>query len=88
MQNHNARLVTVIAGAVALLAVFVSWRARTFHYCVGNGERAQNSRLTDGNEPCAPNEQPMDWQDQWRERGLRSKLRMLGSTTVEAFDGK
>lgn len=68
-----------------LLVAFVSYRARTFHYCVGYGERERSSRLADSNEPCSPHEEPMDWQNLWRMEGLRSKVKMLGTTTAEAF---
>jgi hypothetical protein len=83
MHNPVARLVTVIAAAVTILAVFVSYRSRTFHYCVAIDE--QRSRLANENEPCRPDEQLMDWQDHWRLMGVPGKLRMLGNSTVEAF---
>jgi hypothetical protein len=85
MQNQVARLVTVIAAAVILLVVFVSYRARTFHYCVGNNERSQTSHLADGNQPCSPDEQLMDWREKWSQLGWREKFRTLGTTAVEAF---
>ena len=85
MQNHNARLLAVTAGVLFLLVVFVAYRARTFHYCVEYGARARISRLADHAGTCGPDEQPMGWRDLWREQGLRSKVKMLGATTLEAF---
>ncbi len=85
MQGKEAVLVVIIAGGLVLLPVFVSYRAHTFHYCVGSDERAQRARLAAGNEPCKADERPTDWQGLWRQEGLHSKLKMLVSTTSEAF---
>jgi hypothetical protein len=85
MQNQNARVLAVIAGTLVLLIAFVAYRARTFQYCVGYAERQPSSRLVDSNKPCSPQEEPMDWRDLWRVEGLRSKVKMLGRTTAEAF---
>jgi hypothetical protein len=85
MQGRDAVLVAIIAGGLALMLVFVSYRAQTFHYCVGSDERAQRARLAAGNEACRADERPTDWPGLWRQEGLRSKLKMLVSTTSEAF---
>jgi hypothetical protein len=85
MENHNARLLTIAAGTLILVAAFVAWRAQNFHYCVQNGGREQKSRFADLSETCSPDEQPMGWQELWRVEGGRSKLKLLGRTTAEAF---
>jgi hypothetical protein len=85
MQNQNARLLTITAATLILVAVFVAWRAQTFHYCVQNGRGEQKSRFTDNSDTCSPNEQPMGWHELWRVEGGRSKLKLLGRTTAEAF---
>jgi hypothetical protein len=84
VQNHNIRQFAVIAGALVLLVVFVSYRAQTFHYCVGNGERAQG-RMAAATEVCGPNEMSMEWRDQWKEQGFGSKLKMVVRTAAAAF---
>jgi hypothetical protein len=85
MQNHNARLLTVAAGTLILVGVFVAWRAQNFHYCVQNGGRDQKSRFADLSETCSPNEEPMDWHELWKMEGGRSKIKLLGQTTAKAF---
>jgi hypothetical protein len=85
MQHHNARLFAVTAGTLVLLAVFVAYRAQSFHYCVGSGERERKSRLAGPAETCSPDEQQMGWKDLWRVEGMRSKVKMPGRTTLEAF---
>jgi F0F1-type ATP synthase beta subunit len=85
MQNHNARLLAITAGTLVLVAVFVAWRAQTFHYCVGSGERERKSRFADLSETCSADEQPMAWRELWQVEGMRSKVKMLGRTTAEAF---
>jgi hypothetical protein len=85
MQNHNARLLTITAGTLFFVGVFVAWRAQTFHYCVQPGERERKSRFADLSETCSPDEQPMGWRDLWQVEGARSKIKMLGRTTAEAF---
>ncbi len=87
MRNKSAGLWAIIAGILVLLPMFVSYRAKTFHYCVANDERAQRARLADSSEPCKADESPADWQELWRQQGLHSKLRMLANTTSEAFGG-
>jgi hypothetical protein len=84
VQNNNKRQLAVIVGALVLLVTFVSYRAQTFHYCVGYGERAQG-RMAASSEVCGPDEKSMEWRDQWREQGFGSKLKMLGSTAAAAF---
>ena len=85
MQSHNARLLTVTAGSLFLLGLFVVYRAQTFHYCVQYGERERKSRFADFSETCSPDEQPMAWRELWRAEGIRSRVRLLGRTTAEAF---
>jgi len=83
MQGNNARLLAIIAGTLMLLVVFVSYRARTFRYCVD--ESAHSSRLADGREPCTADERLVEWRGLWQEEGLRSKPKMLWTTIIEAF---
>ncbi len=85
MQGKNAGLWAIIAGALVLLVVFVSYRAQTFHYCVGDGEREQRARVADSSEPCKADERPTEWRGLWRQAGLHAKLKMLVYTTSEAF---
>jgi hypothetical protein len=85
MQGKGAGLVAIIAGTLMLLALFVSYRAQTFRYCVADDERAQRARLVDGSEPCKADERPTEWRGLWRQAGLRSKLKMLVNTTSESF---
>ena len=85
MQNHSARLLTIIAGTLILVGVFVAWRAQNFHYCVQNSRRDQKSRFAGLSETCSPGEEPMGWHELWRVEGGRSKLKLLGQTTAEAF---
>ena len=85
MQGKNAGLLAIIAGALVLIVVFVSYRAQTFHYCVGYDEREQRARVVDSSQPCRADEVPAEWPGLWRQAGLRSKLKMLVNTTSEAF---
>jgi hypothetical protein len=85
MENNNARLLAITAGTLALVAVFITYRAQTFHYCVQPGEREPKSRFADLSGTCSPDEQPMAWPELWRVEGMRSKVKMLGRTTAEAF---
>jgi hypothetical protein len=85
-MKHDLRWPAIISAMFLLLVVFVTYRARTFHYCVEMGARP-HSRLVGIDETCAPGEIPMEWQGLWREMGMRSKLGMLVSTTVDAFTG-
>jgi hypothetical protein len=85
VPGKDAVLAAIVAGGLVLLLVFVSYRAQTFHYCVGSDERAQRARLADSKEPCRADERPTDWPGLWRQEGLHSKLKMLVNTTSEAF---
>jgi hypothetical protein len=84
MQNQKIRSIAVIASTLVLTVVFVSSRAHTFHYCAGYGERAQG-RIAGSGEVCGPDEKSMEWGDRWREQGMASKVKMLGSTVAAAF---
>jgi hypothetical protein len=74
------RLLTALAGTFVLLVLFVAYRARTFHYCVGYEERDQG-RVVSSTEPCRADEKPMGWKSQ----GWHSKLKLAGSTTAKAL---
>jgi hypothetical protein len=82
MGNRNINQAFAVIACIFLLLVFVSYRARSFHYCVGFKERAQ-ARVGSADEPCSPEEQPLEW----RILGLKSKLELVGNTIAKAFEG-
>ncbi|HEY1759059.1 MAG TPA: hypothetical protein VGG72_27050 [Bryobacteraceae bacterium] len=69
-----------IVGVLVLLSLFVAFRARTFHYCVEDGERPQ-VHVTGDDEPCGPDEGPIEWDSM----GLPSRFRLLRDTAAKAF---
>ena len=78
MKNHNATLLAVIAGTGILFVAFVSYRARTFHYCDGSVNGAEQSRLADKDGFWCPGEQPKEWRALWREGATRPKAQIVG----------
>ena len=79
MRNRSITLMlAVVASMLAISLLFVSYRARAFHYCMGFRQQA---RVVSFDEPCSPDEQPLDWQV----LGYGSKLKLVGSTIVKAF---
>jgi hypothetical protein len=82
MHKRNAAITEALAGILVLSIMFVSWRARTFHYCFGYGGRGA-ARVTSGAEPCAPDETPGDW----RRAGWLGKIELVGTAAAKAFGG-
>jgi hypothetical protein len=80
MRNHSITLgLALIASVLLISLLFVSYRARAFHYCVGFRELAQ-ARVVSADEPCSPYEQPLEWEI----LGWASKLKLVGNTIVKA----
>lgn len=80
MRNHSITLgLALIASVLLISLLFVSYRARTFHYCLGFRELAQ-ARVVSSDEPCSPDEQPLEWEI----LGWASKLKLVGNTIVKA----
>jgi hypothetical protein len=80
MQKSNIAPALVAIVGVLVLLLFVAYRARTFHYCVDDGERPQ-VRVKSNDEPCSPDEDPMEW----KVLGLRAKFKLLGNTASKAL---
>lgn len=79
MQKRNITPV-LAAIAVALVLLFVVYRARGFRYCVEDGEHPQ-VRIVSSEEPCSPDEGPMELE----RLGLQSKLKLVGNIAAKAF---
>jgi hypothetical protein len=67
---------TIIALVVSLL--FVSYRARAFHYCMGFREK---TRVVSVDEPCRADEQPLEWEL----LGYPARLKLVADTIVKSF---
>ena len=79
MENHNiSRLLMIMAGILAVLLFFASYRARGFHYCAA--EQEFHARVVSGDEPCGPDESPLEW----NRLGWGSTLRLIGNTAAKA----
>ncbi len=79
MRKHSVSLIlAVVASLLAFSLLFVSFRARAFHYCMGFQEQA---RVVSIDEPCSPDEQPLEWEV----LGYAGKLKLVGSTIGRAF---
>jgi hypothetical protein len=79
MRNHSMTLAFgIITGMLVISGLFVSYRARAFHYCMGFREQA---RVVSTDEPCSPDEQPLEWEV----LGYASRVKLVGSTIVKAF---
>ena len=79
MRKHSfSPVLAVIAGILVFSLLFVSFRARAFHYCMGFQEQA---RVVSSDEPCSSDEQPPEW----RVLGYAARLKLAGSTIVKAF---
>ena len=84
MANQNpSRTLGLLAAAVLLIVLFVAYRARTFTYCVGFDDRS-NGRAVPNAQSCGAGEREMERVD-WQRRGLRSKIKLAGSTVARAF---
>ncbi len=80
MQKRNITPALAAIAGVSVLLLFVAYRARAFHYCVGDGERPQ-VRVVSNDEPWSSDEGPMEWET----LGLRSQLKLLGNIAAKAF---
>jgi hypothetical protein len=60
VENYNiSRVLAVITSIEVLLLLFASYRARGFHYCAE--EEEFQARVVSSDEPCGPDERPLDW---------------------------
>jgi hypothetical protein len=81
MPNQNGfRLFAVVAGVLLLTLLFVSYRARTFHYCAGIGDRPA-ARVADSAAPCRADEEPLEF----RRLGWPGSLKLAAQATAKAF---
>jgi len=80
MGNRTVNYFLAVTAILVVLLLFVSYRARAFHYCFAFSERGQPRVLT-ADEPCNPDEQPLEWEI----LGGASKVRLVGNTIVKAF---
>jgi hypothetical protein len=79
MRKHSVSLVlAVVAGILVFSSLFVSFRARAFHYCMGFQEQP---RVVSIDEPCSSDEQPLEWEV----LGYAARVKLVGSTIVKAF---
>jgi hypothetical protein len=52
MPNRNGiRLIGTLTVALLLMLLFVGYKARTFHYCAGTGDRPE-ARIVGSAESC------------------------------------
>lgn len=79
-KRGHTPLWTGIAGILMLMALFVSYRARTFHYCASMGDRPQ-ARVAGSAETCGPEEETLEWQ----RLGWPGKIKLAARTTAKAF---
>jgi len=75
------RFFATLVGALLLTLVFVSYRARSFHYCAGTGDHPA-VRVVDSATPCGSDEVPLEI----RSVGWRGRLKLAAQTTARAFD--
>ena len=81
MPNRNVfRTVIGIAGVLLLSLAFVSYRARTFHYCAVLGDHP-SARVMGGAETCRPTEEPLEISHV----GGLGKLKLAAQTAAKAF---
>ncbi len=82
-KPSGSRLMGAVAVAFLLAVLFVSYRARGFHYCAGTGNRPQ-ARVAAGDEPCFPDEEPLEWQ----RLGWPGRVKLGARATAKAFGAK
>ncbi|MGO9258729.1 MAG: hypothetical protein ACLQU1_20775 [Bryobacteraceae bacterium] len=79
-QRSGARVMGALTAVFLCAALFVSYRARTFHYCAGTGDRPQ-ARVAGSAESCAPDEEPLEFE----RLGWPGKLRLAARAAAKAF---
>ena len=76
------RVIGALAGVLLLTLLLVSYRAQTFHYCAGTGDRPQ-ARVAGAAETCGPDEEPLEWQ----RLGWPGKIKLAAKAAGRAFGG-
>jgi hypothetical protein len=81
MPNRNG-IGAIVAPTVAFLVMllFVGYRARTFHYCAGTGDRPE-ARIVSGSQSCGRDEEPL----KWRRLGWFGRMKLAANTAAKAF---
>ncbi len=77
MSDGNKAITGILA--ILVLVAFVSYRARSFHYCVAGSGEAETIHISSG--PCPGDEST----DGWRRAGLKAKGELIANTISRAF---
>lgn len=80
--DGKGKTLAIVGCTLVLLLVFVVYRARTFNYCVGYGDRLS---IVAGDQSCAADENPIEFSVAWRVQGLAGKFKTVGRTVARSF---